>query len=149
MDARKNVPSWSAGWQDPALPHGERSSLWGGVGKTAIATTVARQSQQNFECVFWRSLQNAPPAGAFFAPVHSLCFSSTNAWICPAKTEDQILLLLDYLREHACFAGPWITLSPCWSLARNAGSVSRPPARLMASCVAPCWRGFSTRVFCS
>jgi WD40 repeat protein/DNA-binding CsgD family transcriptional regulator len=33
----------------------------GGIGKTALATQLARNLQPSFECIFWRSLLNAPP----------------------------------------------------------------------------------------
>src|SRR5260370_16149521 len=33
----------------------------GGIGKTALATQLARNLQPSFDCVFWRSLRNAPP----------------------------------------------------------------------------------------
>src|SRR6266700_2412385 len=33
----------------------------GGIGKTALAIQLARQLQPSFECIFWRSLLNAPP----------------------------------------------------------------------------------------
>ena len=33
----------------------------GGIGKTALATQLARNLQPSFDCIFWRSLLNAPP----------------------------------------------------------------------------------------
>ncbi len=33
----------------------------GGIGKTALATQLARNLQPSFDCIYWRSLLNAPP----------------------------------------------------------------------------------------
>ena len=33
----------------------------GGIGKTALAVKLARHRQENFDCVVWRTLRNAPP----------------------------------------------------------------------------------------
>jgi len=37
---------------------------WAGVGKTALAQTVARRQTDRFPVIIWRSLINAPPLGA-------------------------------------------------------------------------------------
>ncbi|HVU66891.1 MAG TPA: helix-turn-helix domain-containing protein [Ktedonobacteraceae bacterium] len=89
------------GWlKDPQCRMGAIIGM-GGVGKTAIATMVARQNQQDFDCVFWRSLQNAPPLEHFLQ--QCIRFVSHQERLdLPPKTDDQILLLIEYLRKHAC-----------------------------------------------
>lgn len=73
----------------------------GGVGKTALCTQLARQIKGSFECVFWRSLHNAP------SPEHILqqCIqfvSGQPSLTLPTTIADQITLLIQHLRERRC-----------------------------------------------
>ncbi len=73
----------------------------GGVGKTAVAAKVAMQMKESFEYIFWRSLQNAPPLELFLK--QSISFVSEQHHLdLPGEIDDQISLLIQYLRDHHC-----------------------------------------------
>jgi len=73
----------------------------GGMGKTTFATKLAKQVKAEFASIFWRSLQNAP------APQHILkqCLqmvSNQQETSLPEALDEQISLLIHYLREQRC-----------------------------------------------
>lgn len=73
----------------------------GGMGKTTFATTVAQQVRAEYGCIFWRSLQHAP------TPQHILkqCIqmvSQPQETRLPDELDEQISLLIGYLRERRC-----------------------------------------------
>ncbi len=73
----------------------------GGVGKTAVAAKIAVQMRQNFEYVFWRSLQNAPPLELILK--QCIGFVSHQQQLDVAgEIDDQITMLMQYLRDHRC-----------------------------------------------
>ena len=73
----------------------------GGVGKTAVAARLAEQVKQSFEYVFWRSLQNAPPIELLLK--QSIGFVSHQKQLDqPGEIDEQISLLIQYLRKHRC-----------------------------------------------
>ncbi|HZU69896.1 MAG TPA: helix-turn-helix domain-containing protein [Ktedonobacteraceae bacterium] len=73
----------------------------GGVGKTAVAATVARQAKQDLEYVFWRSLQNAPPPEIFLR--QCIAFISHQHYAnLPGNSDDEISLLISLMRDHRC-----------------------------------------------
>jgi transcriptional regulator with XRE-family HTH domain len=45
----------------------------GGIGKTSLATKLAEQVRDRFECIFWRSLYNAPPLKDILANFIHVC----------------------------------------------------------------------------
>ncbi|WP_017721941.1 NB-ARC domain-containing protein [Kamptonema formosum] len=65
----------------------------GGIGKTSLAAKLAQQIQNEFECVIWRSLSNAPPRAQLLASL--LGFLSDRQ---PPQTT--LSDLLDFLRTH-------------------------------------------------
>jgi len=73
----------------------------GGIGKTSIAATVARQIKDEFDFVLWRSLQNAPPLEVVLRR-SILFFSNQQVIDLPEDIENQILLLIDCLQQHRC-----------------------------------------------
>lgn len=73
----------------------------GGIGKTRIAATVARQIKDEFEFVLWRSLQNAPPLEVLLRR-SILFFSNQQVINLPEDIESQILLLVDCLQHYRC-----------------------------------------------
>ncbi|HYX50793.1 MAG TPA: NB-ARC domain-containing protein, partial [Ktedonobacteraceae bacterium] len=73
----------------------------GGVGKTAVAARIAEQVKQNFEYVFWRSLQNAPPIELLLK--QCIGFVSQQKQLDqPEEIDEQIALLIQFLRKHRC-----------------------------------------------
>jgi WD40 repeat protein/transcriptional regulator with XRE-family HTH domain len=73
----------------------------GGIGKTSLAAHFAERAKNDFDYVFWRSLQNAPPLRAILRScIHF--FSQQQQIDLPESLNEQILLLLTYLRDHRC-----------------------------------------------
>jgi WD40 repeat protein/transcriptional regulator with XRE-family HTH domain len=73
----------------------------GGVGKTAIAAIVAARMKNAFKYVFWRSLHNALPLEHFLN--RCIRFVSDQYLLdLPKEVDDQITLLIQYLRNNRC-----------------------------------------------
>lgn len=72
----------------------------GGVGKTVLATRGALDIEDNFEYIFWRSLQSAPPLKTILE--RCIRFISPRRSELPEEEEEQILAFIDYLRQHRC-----------------------------------------------
>jgi len=73
----------------------------GGIGKTALSVKLAKQIQDEFEYVVWRSLRNAPPIEDILADlIHFL--SKGQETDLPETINARISRLLDYLRQHRC-----------------------------------------------
>ena len=73
----------------------------GGVGKTALTVKLAAQIKDAFEYVFWRSLQNAPPLEHILKNCIQFLSDQQLADL-PESVNDQITLLIQYLRDHRC-----------------------------------------------
>src|SRR5579884_1200810 len=73
----------------------------GGVGKTSLANHLARQFKQHFDFVFWRSLQSLPSLESILRKC-ILFVSGQKVITVPDNKDEQISLLLHYLREHRC-----------------------------------------------
>jgi len=70
----------------------------GGIGKTSLAATLVDQIQEEFDYVFWRSLQNAPPLKSILQDC--IKFISDQQQIdLPEDIEGQLSILMDYLRK--------------------------------------------------
>lgn len=73
----------------------------GGVGKTTLAASAVQAVAGHFDTVIWRSLLNAPPLDETLrACLQSL--SGPSATDLPASLDEQLALLLDYLRQRRC-----------------------------------------------
>ena len=73
----------------------------GGVGKTALAVKLVEQIKDEFQFVFWRSLQNAPPLEGILKSC--IQFLSNQQRIdLPEDIDGQMALLLQHLREKRC-----------------------------------------------
>lgn len=73
----------------------------GGIGKTAFATHVAANLQDQFAVVIWRSLRNALPLEELLDQyIHVLAGSAEYAL--PTKTQQKIAVLLEFLRGQRC-----------------------------------------------
>ena len=90
-------------WHWIRSPDSRVLALWGmgGVGKTAVAAKIAMQTKQDFEYVFWRSLQNAPPPEIFLKQCLGFVSHQQQADP-PGGIDDQISLLISALRDHRC-----------------------------------------------
>jgi WD40 repeat protein/transcriptional regulator with XRE-family HTH domain len=73
----------------------------GGMGKTTLAAYTMQQVCQDFTCVFWRSLKNAPPLTDVLR--QCLQFLSLQQGLAiPENLTEQLKLLVRYLREQRC-----------------------------------------------
>ena len=71
----------------------------GGVGKTALATVLAKEIQTHFDALFWYSLSNTPPPETFlkaflqfFAPEHEINLSSS--------LDELLAIFMQYMQKH-------------------------------------------------
>ena len=73
----------------------------GGIGKTALAATSIRELGNQFDRIFWRSLQNALPLP--FLINECLGIDSEELHLdLPGMVDRQISLLIDYMRRFRC-----------------------------------------------
>jgi len=71
----------------------------GGIGKTSLAAALVEQIQEQFDYVFWRSLQMALPPKSILQ--ECIKFLSAQQQITlPEDVEEQIAILLGYLRRY-------------------------------------------------
>ncbi|MBE9191915.1 pentapeptide repeat-containing protein [Gloeocapsopsis crepidinum LEGE 06123] len=70
----------------------------GGIGKTALATKLATQIQDQFDVLIWQSLRDAPPVIEILTQL--LQFNQQDTL--PETYEAQLSLLLEYLRNSRC-----------------------------------------------
>ena len=73
----------------------------GGVGKTALATRLAREITDEFDYVLWHPLRNAPPAAEFLSDTIQF-LSGHQELRFPNDTDKQIAQLINYFRANRC-----------------------------------------------
>ncbi len=73
----------------------------GGIGKTSLAAVLAEQMKDEFESVFWRSLQNAPPLESILQSCIQFLSHQQQVDL-PEDVDGQLSLLIQYLRKHRC-----------------------------------------------
>lgn len=73
----------------------------GGVGKSSLAAKLTDQIKDEFEYVFWRTLQNAPPLESILKNCMQL-LSNHQRIDLPQNVDEQITMLLQYLRNQRC-----------------------------------------------
>ncbi len=73
----------------------------GGMGKTTLAAYLARQVQHNFDAIFWRSVQHAPPLEHILKQALQF-FSPQKQNDIPLSLDDAISLLIRYLQDSHC-----------------------------------------------
>jgi WD40 repeat protein/transcriptional regulator with XRE-family HTH domain len=73
----------------------------GGIGKTVLATKVARQVSSHFDYVIWRSLINAPPLTSMLRGWFQV-LSQQQLNRLPDHLAEQLELLFDTLRRQRC-----------------------------------------------
>ncbi len=72
-----------------------------GIGKTALSVKLARQIQDQFDCIIYRSLQDAPQLQQLLTDVTRF-LSNNSGEDTPASLSIGIARLIDYLRNHHC-----------------------------------------------
>jgi len=72
-----------------------------GSGKTTLSVQLAKQVQDEFDFVIWRSLRSTPTAEEFLTSLIQL-FSNQQRPDLPAELNGKISRLIDYLRKHRC-----------------------------------------------
>lgn len=73
----------------------------GGMGKTNLSLTVAHTLQDEFDCIIWRSLLNAPPLTTLLADWIKV-LSQQQELLLPHTLEECLARLLHYLRTRRC-----------------------------------------------
>jgi WD40 repeat protein len=73
----------------------------GGIGKTALSVKLAKQIQNEFDYVIWRSLRNPRPLQEFLADIIGF-LSNQQAINVSSNTGDLIAQLIGYLQRHRC-----------------------------------------------
>jgi WD40 repeat protein/transcriptional regulator with XRE-family HTH domain len=73
----------------------------GGVGKTTLAVQLAKQVKNQFENILWLPLQNAPTLEIILRKC-ILFLSKQQRFDLPKDIDDQISLIISFLREHSC-----------------------------------------------
>jgi len=71
----------------------------GGIGKTTLAIKLAKQIQDQFDGVIWRSLRDAPPARELLADLIKFFAPGVSP---PYETDDRISRLMDALKAKRC-----------------------------------------------
>ena len=73
----------------------------GGIGKTDLSLQLAQKIQDKFKYIIWRKLINAPPIKDILADL--IKFLSNQEKIdLPDSIDEQIKILLTYLKKHRC-----------------------------------------------
>lgn len=73
----------------------------GGIGKTALVAKLAKQIQDEFDYLIWRSLRNAPPVQDLLAELIQF-LSQQQETNLPETVDGKILRLMEYLRSSRC-----------------------------------------------
>lgn len=73
----------------------------GGIGKTSLAVSLARQVKDDYSCVFWRSLQNVSTLTDILRDCIQFVAGQQETHL-PDDCEPLIALLIRYLQERRC-----------------------------------------------
>ena len=73
----------------------------GGIGKTALATAITTNVQEQFSAVIWRSLRNAPPLAELLRQCIQV-LSNPEAVPLPATADQWIALFMEHLQRQRC-----------------------------------------------
>lgn len=73
----------------------------GGIGKTDLSLHLARDIQDEFEFLIWRSLINSPPITEIIGDLIKFISHQKIANL-PETIDKQISLLIEYLKKHRC-----------------------------------------------
>ena len=72
----------------------------GGIGKTTLSVQMAKQSQDQFDCLIWQSLRHEPPLETVLT--RWLQQLGVPAAALPTPLHDKISALMQYLRDRNC-----------------------------------------------
>ncbi|MEQ8755055.1 MAG: NB-ARC domain-containing protein [Coleofasciculus sp. G1-WW12-02] len=72
-----------------------------GIGKTALSVKLAKQLQDKFQVVRWRSLRQAPSVSDLLAALIQ-DLSQQPETVIPKTPDQRISWLIDYFRQHRC-----------------------------------------------
>ncbi|MGL5083951.1 MAG: NB-ARC domain-containing protein [Microcoleaceae cyanobacterium] len=73
----------------------------GGIGKTSLSVEFADQVQNEFDCVIWRSLRNAPPLSELLEEIIQFLTNDPDTPL-PAELNRQISFLVKALKTFRC-----------------------------------------------
>jgi WD40 repeat protein len=73
----------------------------GGIGKTTLAVALVDKIKSSFEYILWRSLQNIQPVKDILQQCIQF-FSDQQQVHLPQGIDNQIVLLIEYMRNHRC-----------------------------------------------
>ena len=73
----------------------------GGMGKTTLSVQLAKQVEDEFAVVIWRSLRNAPPVQDLLAELVRILSNQQQTHL-PETIDGRVLCLLEYLRQERC-----------------------------------------------
>ena len=73
----------------------------GGIGKTALSVKLAESVENEFDCLIWRSLRNAPPIEDLLSDLIGF-LSSEHQIVLADSLDKQISQLIDCLRDSRC-----------------------------------------------
>jgi WD40 repeat protein len=78
-------------------------TLWGmgGMGKSYLSVKVARQIQDNFDFIIWRSLRNSPPLKDLLANILKF-FGLGQPVKIPGGSNEAISLFISHLQQYRC-----------------------------------------------
>ena len=75
----------------------------GGIGKTTLSVKLAKQLQEHYEFIIWRSLYNAPlPQALLTGLLKRLSYQKETKQSLPDTAEALISILISYLQKHRC-----------------------------------------------
>lgn len=73
----------------------------GGIGKTTLSVRCAKQIQDEFECIIWRSLHHAPPLLEMLTDLLQSLSNQQTIYF-PTTLDEQVSRLIEYLHKHRC-----------------------------------------------
>ena len=73
----------------------------GGIGKTTLSVKLAEMVENEFDCLIWRSLRNAPPVEELLSDIISF-LSEENHLVLANGLDKQIAQLIECLRTSRC-----------------------------------------------
>jgi WD40 repeat protein/transcriptional regulator with XRE-family HTH domain len=90
----------------------------GGIGKSALAARLVEQAKYQFDKIFWRSLQNTPPAENILRECIQFLSNQEEDEL-PEDEDEQVAILLKYMQKQRCL----IVLDNLESILRGDGRV--------------------------